>query len=192
MMEAILNGHLLCSTLSTNKWQPEDGEDAKPLFIRHHLAAVEACIHGTRMDRRLLRWARIDRTDFQEWCERQGVPLPEFWFPPGWKLDYEWPRDYEEKKDEEEESGSAAETLRPNARYRITCQEIATVLWKERPDRTIADMVKDPQVRRLGGAARFGEEAVRRWLSAVAPLEVKAKRGRPPKKKGGEDDQGPA
>jgi hypothetical protein len=27
--------------------------------------------------------------DFHEWCERRGITLPEFWFPPGWKLQYD-------------------------------------------------------------------------------------------------------
>ena len=60
------------------------------VFIRHHLEAIHACAGGRRFSRKLLRWAAIDRWDMYLWCERQGVPLPEFWFPPGWKLSYEW------------------------------------------------------------------------------------------------------
>jgi|SRR6185437_13663520 len=183
MMDAILNGNLVCSTLSLNKWQPEDGDDERPFFIRHHLADVEACVAGVRFNRKLLRWGAIDRWDFLEWCERQGIPPPEFWFPKGWKLEFESPREDEDASDE---AGSTSELLRPSAQHRIACQEIAKALWKEEPDTTIAAMVKDERIRKWGGAAHYSEDTVRRWLSAVAPASVKEKRGRPPKKKGGE------
>jgi len=186
MMDAILHGNLVCSTLSLNKWQPEDGEDERPFFIRHHLADVEACIWGMRFSRKLLRWAAIDRWDFLEWCERQGIPPPEFWYPKGWKLEFELPREDEDTSDEA--GDTSGESLRPSAQHRIACREIAKALWKEEPDTTIADMVKDARIRKLGGAAHYSEDTVRRWLSAVAPASVKEKRGRPPKKKGNEAD----
>lgn len=62
-------------------------------FQINHVALPESC-----HQRKLLKWAQIEREALQEWCERQGVPLPEFWFPPGWKLKYEWPMDEEEQK----------------------------------------------------------------------------------------------
>lgn len=184
MMDAILNGQLICSSLSLNKWQPEDGEEERPFFIRHHLVDVEACIWGVRFNRKLLRWAAIDRGDFLEWCERQGIPPPEFWFPKGWKLDFELP--HEEEDASVEADNTSGEPLRPSAQHRIACQEIAKTLWKDEPDTTIAAMVKDARIRKLGGGAHYSEDTVRRWLSAVAPLSVKEKRGRPPKKKEGE------
>lgn len=191
LMRAVLNDELACGTLSLAKWQESDGEDLRPFFIRHHLSQVLACIEGSRFSRSLLRWAVINRWDFMTWCERQGVPLPEFWFPPGWKLAYEQPQD---EFVSDAAAGSDTPTpledarFRPDQRRRIACQEIAVALWKDSPETTIADMVKDPHVRKLGGAMYQSEETVRRWLSAVAPAEVKAKRGRPSKKRGVELD----
>lgn len=89
MMDAILQGHLPCSTLSLEKWRP-DSNAPPEYFIRHYIDDVYACIWGKKFNRKLLRWAIIDRWAMQQWCERQGIPLPEFWFPPGWKLHYEW------------------------------------------------------------------------------------------------------
>src|SRR5450755_1375303 len=90
LVDAILRMHLSCMTLSIEKWTPES--DAPPeFFIRHHLDDVYACIAGKAIPRKLLRFALVDRWDMYLWCGRQGVPLPEFWFPPGWKLAYEWP-----------------------------------------------------------------------------------------------------
>lgn len=192
LMRAVLHGELTCDTLSLAKWQETDGDDLRPLFIRHHLPKVLACIEGSRYSRSLLRWAVINRWDFMTWCERQGVPLPEFWFPPAWKLTYEQPQDELVSDEAAADSDTSAPLedvrYRPDQRRRIACQEIAVALWKDRPETTIADMVKDPLVRKLGGAMYHAEETVRRWLSAVAPAEVKAKRGRPLKKRGGEID----
>ena len=45
-----------------------------------------------------------------------------------------------------------------------------------------ADMVKRSEIQDLGGAKPYVYEVVRRWLSDVAPPEVKAKVGRRSKK----------
>lgn len=185
MMHAILHGRLDCDMLSLSKWREEDGEDMRPFFIRYHLDKVEACIAGTRFDRKLLKWAGIDRGEFKAWCERQGIPLPEFWFPPGWKLEYEWPVD---EFDSESEPDTAEEPALPHRsiyqRRCIACQVIAEKLWKEHPETTIADMMKHELIRNYGGGVHQADEVVMRWLRAVAPTEVSAKRGRPRKDKG--------
>jgi len=38
-------------------------------------------------DRRFLRRHMIHRWEFANWCDKAGIPFPEFWFPPGWKTD---------------------------------------------------------------------------------------------------------
>ena len=35
--------------------------------------------------------ACLNRMDFHKWCEIRGIPAPEFWFPSGWKLEFEMP-----------------------------------------------------------------------------------------------------
>jgi hypothetical protein len=190
MMDAILHGRLHCDTLSLNKWSEEDGEEMRPLFVRHHLSKVEACIEGIRFDRDLLRWARIERWAFVDWCERQGIPLPTFWFPPGWNVDFQWPE--AEEEDASQVSGNEIVVVegkeRSDQRRRIACQEIAKAIWKEHPETTITAMASDPTVRKYGGGMYQAEDTVRRWLSAVAPPEVKEKRGRPRKKATGDDE----
>jgi hypothetical protein len=90
LMSAIIEGHLYCSTLGLEKYGGAAREEAKH-YIRYWLDEVNACIWSQRFNRALLKWATIDRWAFQAWCTGQGIPLPEFWFPPGWKIDYEWP-----------------------------------------------------------------------------------------------------
>lgn len=90
LMGAILEGEILCGTLTLAKLPP--GSKADPRFyIRTYIDEVYECIHGHRYDRKLLRWATLERMHFLEWCEIRGIPAPEFWFPTGWKLEFEMP-----------------------------------------------------------------------------------------------------
>lgn len=189
LVDAIYHGELPSSTLQMDKWKAEDGEDMKPYFIRHHLEDVWACTAGKAYDRSFLKWASIDRWDMKTWCDAHSIPLPEFWFPPGWGLEFDWTS--AERKAEAPEDDTVDGTqdrLRASARTRIACQEIAKAIWREEPETTIAAMVRHESVRRLGGGAYFSDEALRGWLSAVAPPAVKAKRGRPRKKAPSSED----
>jgi len=100
MTNAILQSHLPCSTLSLEKWN--QNSNAPPeFFIRHFIDDVYACIWGKKFNRELLKHAVIERWAMQQWCERQGIPLPEFWFPPGWKTHYEWQEPNSDEQPEE-------------------------------------------------------------------------------------------
>ncbi|HCN99444.1 MAG: hypothetical protein CL578_11280 [Alteromonadaceae bacterium] len=90
IMEAILEGELFCETLTLEK-RPSDSKADPKYYIRTHIDDVYACIGGQKYNKKLLNWAIISRGDFHEWCERRSIPLPEFWFPKGWKYDFEWP-----------------------------------------------------------------------------------------------------
>jgi hypothetical protein len=84
VMQAILAEELQCSTLRTEKWQPDCGSDPE-FFIRHYIDEVYECIGGIHFDRKLLKWAVIEQAALKKWCRRRGIPLPEFWFPAGSK-----------------------------------------------------------------------------------------------------------
>ena len=89
LMDAILKGELACITITLEKrrFEPEE----KELSSDHWLEDMYACIGGKSFNRKLLGWALIDRFDFKLWCERMNAPLPEFWFPAGWNLEYDLP-----------------------------------------------------------------------------------------------------
>lgn len=89
LMDAILKGELTCETITLEK--REFDPDEKMFSIYHWLDDIYACIGGRYYNRKLLRWAHIERFDFMLWCERMNIPLPEFWFPPGWNLEYDLP-----------------------------------------------------------------------------------------------------
>ena len=194
LLEAVLSEHLDCMTLLSEKYSGDDPEMAK-CHIRFWLDDVYAAIHGTHYNRTLLKWAIVERGAFQDWCNRRTVPLPEFWFPAGW-TDYRWPefdpRGVPELPGEPPAvnaapseafaNGALPKDLRDNQIARIASQQIARVLWKDHPDKTISAMCKEDLVQKYGGAQYYAEEVVRRWLKEVAPAEVSAKRGRPKKK----------
>lgn len=215
LLEAILKDHLVCETLDQKKWDGVDREVA-PFHIRHWIDDINAAIRGEYYSRKLLLHAVIERFQFKDWCERCSIPLPEFWFPTGW-TDYRWPFEDDEDDGigngidskhlqaapglavpagsaAQPEAGLAASEIsaremepRPNQKARVACEVIATEIWKDEPDKTIADMCRDDRILKLGGARWYDAETVRRWIQRVAPAEVSAKRGRPRKKNPSEE-----
>ena len=195
LLQAILSDHLGCLTLAPERYTGDDPESAK-YYIRYWLDHVNAAIQGQRFDRKLLKHAVIDRGDFQDWCERRSIPLPEFWFPPDW-TEYRWPcEDFEpipiesaetpavptpeptlaqdatntaslEPHVRTEQNEPVKPKLRPVQLATIVSQEIAKVIWKEEPDKTIAAMVKDDRIQKYGSGQYYSEDVVRRWVKAV-------------------------
>lgn len=213
LLEAILLGHLECLSLASEKYSGEDPELAK-YYIRHWLDDVYAGINGQYCSRKLLKHAVINRGDFQDWCERRSIPLPEFWFPPGW-IEYRWPEeDFDPVPSEPVDAAteleptavvsldtsaltssslaeveqSSAKELKPVQLAKIVCKQIARVIWKEEPYKTITDMSRDEKILKFGGGQYYSEEVVRRWVKEAAPSAVSAKRGRPKKTNPTEDD----
>lgn len=90
LMKAILSGEIVCSTLCLDK-RPTGSKADPRYYIRTHIDDVYACVHGTKFNRKLLKWATLDRSSVLEWCSCRGITPLEFWFPPGWKYAYESP-----------------------------------------------------------------------------------------------------
>ncbi len=89
LVGAILKGELGCMTITLEKRKFEP--DEKEFSVYHWIDDIYACIGGNYYNRKLLRWASVERFDFMLWCERMKIPLPEFWFPAGWNLEYDLP-----------------------------------------------------------------------------------------------------
>lgn len=207
LMSAILSGEIICNTLCLDK-RPANSKADPAYYIRTHIDDVYACIHGQKYNRKLMKWAALNRNWFYEWCTRRGITPPEFWFPLGWKIDYDepiggypglcmrheepknssttvafsfhWPEDDEENT--ESELVTTSNPSRPNQLAKIACQVIAQNIWKTDINISIADMVRRSEIQDLGGAKSYVYEVVRRWLSEVAPPEVKTRVGRRPNK----------
>ncbi len=211
LMYAILSGEVYCETLSLAK-RPHDSKADPAYYIRTHIDDVYDCIGGLRYKKKLLKWALIGRDDFKEWCERRSIPLPEFWFPPGWKYEFEEPefgtRAFWASHMEPDEPGGFAvrfeipdevrgtdnvsvegrsddylesTTRMDSKKAKLCAQQMAIQLWKEFPDRTIAEMSRDEIILKYSGAANY-QSGLIKWLREVAPQNVKGKPGRPRKK----------
>lgn len=209
LMDAVLNGQIYCETLLLAK-RPSGSIADPQYYVRTHLDEIYNCIWGKRYNRKLLHWALISRDDFFEWCERRGVPLPEFWFPQGWKYDFEWPEfgtraswarhqepsqeggfsvrfelpDNDESTLTDDESNEVKKGSATDTKniIKLCAQNIAIQIWKEEKDKTIAEMARDERVLKYSGAVR-DHETIRKWLREVAPSNVKGRPGRPKKGK---------
>lgn len=196
MMNAILNAELE-SSLEMNKWH--SGSDTPPeFFIRYHLDNIKACIWGQKFNRKLFKFVSVDRWYLQKWCEMYNIPLPEFWFPSGWKIE---PDRFMDEESEEidgdtndlvnkgETDADKESKLRICQRARASCQQLAELLWKDNPELNISEMVRHEVIIKYGAryyegdiVRCYGDETIRRWIQDLAPTHIKGKRGRPKKK----------
>lgn len=202
LIDAIHKAELACETITLEKRKFEKNEEK--LSFYYWVDDFFSTTSGQRVSRELLKWAAINRYDFKQWCERMSAPLPEFWFPKDWNLEYqikeneyfpghsymfrdlsvEARNEYLEslKTDTDNQCSESPIQLRDSQKIKITCQQIASGLWRKDKSITISDMVKKTEVQELGDGQRFAPEVVRRWLQEIAPAEVSARRGRPSNK----------
>jgi hypothetical protein len=176
-----------------SKYQGNDPDEAK-LHIRYWLDAIEDCSRGKRYDKTLMKWAIIERQSLQLWCERHKIPLPEFWFPPGWGIDYEWPDDTpEEIKTLIPGESSEEQKVRIDERHRtqMACQQIGLKLWAKNPQLTNKEISLSDEVQQLGGGSEYEPETVHGWLSEVDPRSPSKKRGRKRKNNSGSGNSAP-
>lgn len=65
LIDQIYAGHLQCDNLSMQKYHGNHREDAK-YYIRYWLSAIEDCLEGGKPYSEFLKFARINRSEFQE------------------------------------------------------------------------------------------------------------------------------
>lgn len=200
LMDAILSAEIDCISISLEKREYES--DEKMFSIYYWIDDIHSCIAAQDFNKKLLKWAHVERYAFMEWCERRSIPLPQFWFPEGWNLTYQLPPDElhpgywymrkdwtREQLDEynnlveanRNKEGLGRSALRPNQEAKAACQQIARAIWKKEPDRTIASVVKDELIQEYCDAQRYAPVTVREWVREVAPQDVSDRRGRPRK-----------
>ena len=193
LMLAILKGHLECVTLSLDKWDPKKNDAVeKQFFIRTYIDEIYNGIAGHNFDRKLLDHARIDRPAMQLWCERQGIPLPEFWFPPGWKIDYQWP-DIDDEQPAPANSDETKEEVRhrQDKRHRIqmACQQMAIMIWAKERTLTIKEVAIRKEIQEIADCGSYQLETVQEWIRDFDPRDPSQKRGRKRKNNSAPDAQ---
>lgn len=202
LMDAILSGEIICETLTLAK-RPHDSKSDSGFYIETYIDDVHNCIQGNYYDRKLLRWATLSRKDFYEWCGQRGITPPSFWFPDGWKFEFQMPEGgtpallatHVEPSSEgnvhiryahptNAVGAKLTEDMvspRINQRIKIACQQIAHEIWADDINRTIPSIVNDELIQKYGGAGPYQSATAHKWIQEVAPLEVSRRVGRPKK-----------
>lgn len=105
-------------------------------------------------------------------CENNGIELPAFWYPEGWRKAYVTSNEAIEENEP---------TLRQNQIANQLCQAIASTLWAEYPDLTIVQIINHPSIQRYGNGAHYTSRTLRQWIRVSDPRPEEKRRGRPKK-----------
>jgi hypothetical protein len=191
LVDAISNAQLECVNISNER--REEHADALPeFFIRTHLSAIEDCVSGNRYPRSFLQFARLERLAFQGWCQRRNIPLPEFWFPTGWNIDYQWP-DADDSAPAKSSESLEEHHVRLDKWHRIqmACQQVALFIWHKQPKLTIKEVALRREIQEQAGGSEAELETVEGWLGKVDPRNPAKKRGPKRKNNSGSEETGP-
>ena len=189
VVRAITEGDLYCGTLTNNI-----GSTWPKTLLRYAAEAIEACIDGKRYDRKFLKQHAILRWEFAQWCEKAGIPFPEFWFPPGSVTDEPgYPSSLRKtakpKSVTSEDAKAPPATPEPQKKPRnneaiwLEVRAAAKAIWAESgaiPSTEVARRIKG--MKQFSGT-RFMVESIRKRIADLGHPDFRGKPGRPPKKK---------
>lgn len=188
----ILN-ELMYNTLYCNTLIADEFLSSVTQRDRDNLDLIIRSISHNKYDRFFLQDHAIYRADFAHWCNRSGIPYPEFWFPARWVI-----HELQEKdrligkdnrtltkaylKDEippiQNESGKrfdAEESIWKPAKI------AAQAIWLQNKDISIAGVIKKIKEMPELKASSFSESAIRKNIAYLSPTPGKP--GRKPSKK---------
>lgn len=84
LLHAIITEELHCDSLQE---RPHDPHPEMRAWREEQLKLAETVLDEGVYDRKFLKTHTVFRWEFARWCDRTGIPFPEFWFLPGWKTD---------------------------------------------------------------------------------------------------------
>ncbi|HEA50772.1 hypothetical protein LCGC14_0601340 [marine sediment metagenome] len=165
-------------------------EDFSANWTRRHDEAVKD--FPLCFDQRVFRKADLEkvhvlRSDVLHLCEIGGAPLASFWFSEMEQQDHQ--RYLETGNSGDSVRNRAARMKRDDIdafwsrldskqKHRLLCREIAAQLWLASPDRTIADLIRDPSIKNIGGGKYYdGDKTVREWIKDLDPRPKEMKKG---------------
>lgn len=165
-------------------------EDFSASWTRRHDEAVKdfpMCFDQRVFRKTDLENVHVLRSDVLHLCEIGGVPLPSFWFS---ELEQQDHQRYLETGDsggsvrnraarmKRDDIDAFWSRLDSKQKRRILCREIATQLWLASPDRTIADLIRDPLIKNIGGGKYYDDDkTVREWIKDLDPRPEEMKKG---------------
>lgn len=190
LTQAIITNVLWCKSLRPD---PLLGPDSNIERIRAD--KFYDCFARNKYDHDFLKSHTIYRSDFAHWCNRLGIPFPEFWFPAGWVVhelnEKDWLAEEDTRKLETNIYLAEKQPIqKPSGKRVDTNEEVwkparvaAQTIWSQNvsdpPDiTTTARMIKAmPELK----ASAFSISAIRKHIADLYPLLSKP--GRKPSKK---------
>lgn len=188
LTQAIITNVLWCKSL---KPDPLLGPDSD--IERDKANKFYDCFVGNKYDHDFLKSHTIYRSDFAHWCNRLGIPFPEFWFPAGWVVHElngkDWLAETDTRKSENTVSVINSEPIQKLSGKRVDTDEevwkparvAAQTIWSQNKSLTIMDVVKQIKVTPVLTASSFSESAIRKHIADLSPTPGKP--GRKPSKK---------
>ena len=146
-----------------------------------------------KYDRDFLKAHTIYRSDFAHWCNRSGIPFPEFWFPAGWVVhelnEKDWLAETNPRKPENTIQVINSEPIQRLSGKRVDAKEevwkparvAAQTIWDQEKSLTISDVVRRIKLNTALKASALTESAIRKHIADLSPIPGKA--GRKPSKK---------
>jgi len=179
---------------STNALSDEERQDRYEEFsenwTRRHDEAVKdfpLCFKQRIFRKADLENVHVLRSDVIHLCELGQLPLPSFWFSDTEQDDHQ---QYLKTGDsscsifnraarmKREEIDGVWSRLEAKQKHRLLCREIASFLWTENPERTIADLIRDPAIQNIGSGKYYdSDKTVREWIKDLDPRPSAMKKG---------------
>lgn len=188
LMQAIITNVLWCKSL-----RPDALLDPDSNTDRIRSDKFYDCFVGNKYDHDFLKSNTVYRSDFAHWCNRSGIPFPEFWFPSSWIVhelkEKDWLAEADTRKSDNNVSIAQNEpTQKPTGKRIDTDVEVwkparvaAQTIWSQNKSLTIMDVVKQIKATPVLTASSFSESAIRKHIADLSPTPGKP--GRKPSKK---------
>lgn len=190
LMQAIITNVLLCRSLKPDALLVPDSNTDQ---IRSNI--FYDCYTGNKYDCDFLKTHTVYRSDFAHWCNRSGIPFPEFWFPTGWVVHELQEKDRLASEDTRPRLTAHLSAERPpipkTSGKRFVADEniwkpaivAAQTIWSQNKDTipditSVAKMIKAmPELK----ASAYSISTIRKRIAHLSPIPGKP--GRKPSKK---------
>lgn len=188
LLNAIISNSLFCRGLQPKLLLQESNyRDAINITKLHDV------ISGNKYDRNLMQHYYVWRVDFAHWCNRSGMPFPEFWFPSGWTVHELNHLDMLIHENPELKDAFLISITKDQALKQISGKRSLTevdvwnpaitaaqTIWSEKKSLPIAEVVRMIKTMNHLKASAFTESAIRKRIATFSPTPGKA--GRKPSK----------
>ncbi|HEY9269274.1 MAG TPA: hypothetical protein VIO39_07495 [Methylotenera sp.] len=188
LTQAIITNVLWCKSLRPDPLLAPDSN-----IERIRADKFYDCFARNKYDHDFLKSHTIYRSDFALWCNRLGIPFPEFWFPAGWVVhelnEKDWLAETDTRKPENTVLVINREPILKLSGKRVDAKEevwkparvAAQTIWDQEKSLTISDVVRRIKSNTALKASSLTESAIRKHIADLSPTPGKP--GRKPSKK---------